>query len=104
MNLMVVVMFEVYQYKIVHLIIGIGSNYIWGVGANVIYTVIAAICAACINLNKVSRVKYWGGPSPPLPPVPTPMLFQLQIGLINGLKKPLTTSYVMLGILAKPHP
>ena len=32
MNLMVVVMFEVYQYKIVHLIIGIGSNYIWGVG------------------------------------------------------------------------
>ena len=29
------------------------------VGANVVYTVIAAICAACVNINKVSRVKYW---------------------------------------------
>ena len=31
----------------------------------------AAICATCININKLSRVKYWGGgPWPPGPPVP----------------------------------
>ena len=42
--------------------IGVGSNSIW-VGPNVIYTAIAAICTACMNSNKVSRVKYWeGGP------------------------------------------
>ena len=29
-------------------------------GSNVIYTAIAAICAACMNINQVSRVKYWG--------------------------------------------
>ena len=36
----------------------------------------AAICAACMNINKVSRVKYWEGPGPPLssPLVPTPMV------------------------------
>ena len=52
--------------------IGIGSNYILG-GPNVIYTAITAICAACMNINKVSRVKYWGSPGPPTP-VPTPMI------------------------------
>ena len=30
----------------------------------------AAICAARININKVSRVKYCGGPAPPPPPGP----------------------------------
>ena len=45
--------------------IGVGSNSILE-GLNVIYTAIAAICAACMNINKVSRVKYWGGPG--LPP------------------------------------
>ena len=30
-----------------------------------------AICAACININKVLRVKYWGALPPP---VPTPMV------------------------------
>ena len=32
-------------------IIGVGSNFIfwWGGGANVIYTAITAICAACMN-------------------------------------------------------
>ena len=57
-------------------VIGVGSNSILGGGggANVIYTAIAAICAACMNINKVSRVKYWGGggggggPGPPCPP------------------------------------
>jgi len=52
--------------------IGIGSNSILG-GPNVIYTGIVAICAVCMNVNKVSRVKYWGGLAlpdfpPPLPP------------------------------------
>ena len=47
----------------VMVIIGVGSNSILG-GPNVIYTAIAAICAACMNINKVSRVKYWGGPAP----------------------------------------
>ena len=27
----------------------------------------AAICAARMNINKVSRVKYWGDSSPPVP-------------------------------------
>ena len=50
------------------LVIGIGSNSILG-GPNVIYSAIAAICAACMNINKVSRVKYWeGGPARPSPP------------------------------------
>ena len=54
--------------------IGVESNFIfWGGGANVIYTAIVAMCAACMNINKVSRVKYWGGPWPPTP-VPTPMI------------------------------
>ena len=39
----------------------------------------AEICAACMNINKVSKVKYWEGPGPPFPPpppfpVPTPMV------------------------------
>ena len=38
---------------------------------NIIYTTIVAICAACMNINKVSGVKYWGGGLVPL--VPTPM-------------------------------
>ena len=38
--------------------IGVGSNSILG-GPNVTYTTIAVICAACMNINKVSRVKYW---------------------------------------------
>ena len=38
-----------------------------GGGANVIYTAIAAICAAWMNINKVSRVKYWGDPGPSCP-------------------------------------
>ena len=47
----------------------VGSNCISG-GPNVIYTTIAAICVACMNINKVSRVKYWGrGPGPPCPPL-----------------------------------
>ena len=33
-------------------------------GPNVIYTAIAVICAACMNINKVSRVKILGGPCP----------------------------------------
>ena len=37
----------------------------------IIYSPIAAICAACLNINEVSRVIYWGGPGSP--PVPTPM-------------------------------
>ena len=45
--------------------IDVGSNYIFG-GPNVIYTVITAICAACMNINNVSP--------PPPPPVPTPMI------------------------------
>ena len=45
-----------------------------GGGANVIYTVIAAICAACMNINKV-RDKILGGPWHPYSPVPTPMLY-----------------------------
>ena len=45
-----------------------------GGGGNVIYTAISAICAASMNISKLSRVKYWGGPgSPAPPPVPTPM-------------------------------
>ena len=32
-----------------------------------------AICAACMNINEVSRVKYWGALVPPAPLVPTPM-------------------------------
>ena len=42
---------------------------------NVIYSVIAVIYAACMNINKVLRVKYWGGGGggggglgPPSPP------------------------------------
>ena len=42
----------------------------------VIYTAIAAICATCMNINKVSKVKYWGGPAPPPPPVSMPMYNQ----------------------------
>ena len=53
--------------------IGVGTNSILG-GPNVIYTAIAVICAACMNINKVSRIKYWGGGAGPLAPlVPTPM-------------------------------
>ena len=37
--------------------IGVGSTCIFG-GLNVIYTTIVAICVACMNINKVSRVKY----------------------------------------------
>ena len=33
------------------IIIGVGSNSILG-GPNVIYTAMAAICAACMNINK----------------------------------------------------
>ena len=40
--------------------VGVESNYIFG-GPNVIYTVIAAICTACMNIDKVARVKYCGG-------------------------------------------
>ena len=46
--------------KITHHCIGVGSNSILG-GPNVIYTAIVAICATCMNINNVSRVKYWGG-------------------------------------------
>ena len=47
----------------------------WGWGGNVIYTTIVAICAACMNINKVLGVKYWGGGelAPLVPLVPTPM-------------------------------
>ena len=44
-----------------------------GGGANVNIHCDAAICAACMNINKVWRVKYWGGPGPPCPWVPMPM-------------------------------
>ena len=37
--------------------IGVGNNSILG-GLNLIYTMIAAICVACMNINKVSRVKH----------------------------------------------
>ena len=37
-------------------------------GPNVIYTVVVAICAACMNINKVSRIKYWGALAPPRVP------------------------------------
>ena len=49
--------------------IGLGSNSILG-GPIVIYSAIAVIYAACMNINKVSRVKYWGGGAlgPPGPP------------------------------------
>ena len=56
-------------------LIGVGSNSILG-GPNVIYTAIAAICAPCMNINKVSRVMNiggGGGAGSPAPPVPTPM-------------------------------
>jgi len=43
-------------YHEVHIV---GSNSILG-GPNVIYTAIAAICVTYININQVSRVKYWG--------------------------------------------
>ena len=39
--------------------IGVGSNSILE-GPNVIYSAIVAICAACMNINKVVRIKYWG--------------------------------------------
>ena len=39
--------------------IGVGSNSILG-GPNILYTMIAVIRAACMNIYKVSRVKYWG--------------------------------------------
>jgi len=52
------------QMKSIVVGIGVGSNTILG-ELNVIYTVIAVICAACMN---VSRVKYWGGGAgPPAP-------------------------------------
>ena len=59
----------------IHIHIGVRSNSILG-GPNIIYTAIAAICAACINtcINKVSRVKHWRGPGPPAPLVPMPMV------------------------------
>ena len=41
--------------------IGVGSNSILRGLNKYIYTVIAVICTACMNINKVSRVKYWGG-------------------------------------------
>ena len=50
--------------------IGIGSNSSLG-EPNIIYTATAAICAARMDINKVSRAKYWGGgalaPSVPMP-------------------------------------
>ena len=65
------------------LLIGVGSNSILGGGGggeggggecNIHCDV--AICAACMNINKVSRVKYWGALAPPaLPPPPTPNEF-----------------------------
>ena len=65
---------SVYNFSLVGQVltcIGVGSNSIFG-GPNVIYTAITAICAACMNINKLSRVKYWGGGGgawPPLPPL-----------------------------------
>ena len=60
--------------------VGVGSNsiffFFWGGGGgggggecNIHCD--AAICAACMNINKVSRVKHRGGGGPG-PPVPTP--------------------------------
>ena len=43
-----------------------------------------AICTACMNINKLSGIKYWEGPGPPAPPVPTPMLI-LVCCLGNGV-------------------
>ena len=37
-------------------------------GPNVVYSAIVVICAACMNINKVLRVKCWGGHGPPGPP------------------------------------
>ena len=60
-------------------IIGVGSNSIFlGGGANVIYTAIAAIYAAYMNISKVSRVKYWG----PWPPAPR--VCSLYISILGG--------------------
>ena len=56
-----------------HSVMGVGSISILG-GPNVNIHCDAAICAACMNINKVSRVKYWLGPAPP---VSTPMTIQL---------------------------
>ena len=53
--------------------IGIGSISIFG-GPNLLYTAITAICAAYMNINKVSKVKYRGGDLAPRPLVPTPMI------------------------------
>ena len=57
----------------------------------------AAICAARININKVSRVKYCGGPAPPHPPaplVPMPMTWPTQ--LRPGSWKLLSLNYNIL--------
>ena len=50
-----------------HSVMGVGSISILG-GPNINIHCDAAICTACMNINKVSRVKYWGGPGPPCPP------------------------------------
>lgn len=49
-------------------LIAIGSNSVLG-GLNVIYTAIAVNCAACMDINKGSRVNIGGkGPAPPPQP------------------------------------
>ena len=58
----------------------------FGGGPNVIYTVIAVICTACMNINKVSRVKYWGGPGLPGPLVPTARLIPTKRGHERGMR------------------
>ena len=57
----------------------------FGGGANIIYTAITAICTACMNINKVSRVKYWGALAPPAPPSSYAYddIVQQKSGLIN---------------------
>ena len=58
--------------------IAVGSSSILG-GPNVTYTAITAICTACMNINKVSRVKYSGGLGPP----PAPRF--LRLCMVNEL-------------------
>ena len=59
-------------------LIGVGSNSILGEGECNIHCD-TAICAACMNINTVSRVKYWGALAPLAPLallVPTPMHYK----------------------------
>ena len=65
-------------------IIGVGSNSILG-RLNVLYTTITAIYAACMNINKVSRVKYWGEGA--LAP-PAPWFLRLCLRLVTILRIP----------------